>query len=155
MISGKIEGSQSLDQLRQYIEKFKNPDLVPLALDIKQAIVEGNREGLIAGTNADGSRAADLEPSTIERGDRGGFGPPRVPRYAGSRLIDRFRVEVEPNATGGFRINAGWVGVPQVKYFRAGTRNMVARNPVGIRPATGKQIMDAVKAFARKLVVRG
>jgi len=152
MITGAVR-AESLDDLMRYIEKFKSPDLVPLSLDIKQAIEEGNREGLLAGTNADGSTAEDLKQSTIKRG-RGGYGPPRIPRYSGSQLIDRFRAEVEPNTTGGFRIKAGWVGVPQVKYFRDGTRNMVARNPVGMRPATRARIAQAIDAFKRKLVAR-
>lgn len=161
MISGKVSGEGSLDDLMRYIARFASPDLVPLSLDIKKAIEDGNREGLLAQTNGDGSRADDLRPSTIKRG-RGGFGPPRVPRNSGSQLIDRFRVEVEPNSTGGFRLQAGWVGVPQALYFKTGTKNpgglgvhMVARNPCGIRPQTRARINELISNFKRKLIARG
>lgn len=151
MISGSVGGS-GLDDLMRYLERFKNPDLVPLGLDIAKAIEDGNREGLLAGTDADGAPMADLKDSTYRRG-REGLGPPTIPRFSGSQLIDRFRAEVEPHGDG-FRIRAGWDNVPQVRYFKAGTRHMVARNPVGIRPATRRKIDELVAAFKRKLVAR-
>jgi hypothetical protein len=155
MISGHVGGLQGLDDIMRDLERYRNPQLMPLALDIKQAIVEGNREGLLAGTDAGGAPMAELKESTVRERVRreGGFGPPTIPRNTSSQLIDRFRAEIEP-AGEGFRIRAGWIGVPQVKYFKTGTRNMVARNPVGIRPATRQKINELVAAFKRKLVAR-
>jgi hypothetical protein len=155
MISGSVGGT-GLDDLMRYLEKFKNPDLVPLGQDIAKALEEGNREGLLAGLDADGNPMADLEDSTLERRLRreGGMGPPTIPRFSASGLIDRFRVEVAPKAGDGIRIRAGWAGVPQVRYFKTGTRHMVARNPVGIRPATREKINELVAALKRKLVAR-
>jgi hypothetical protein len=153
VISGDITGGDSLEEIVRQLQTLEDPDLYPLALDLKEAIVEGNREGLLAGLDADGVPMAELKESTIRRG-RGGFGPPTIPRYSGSQLIDRFRAEIQPTAEGGVRIKANWDGVPQVQFFKTGTRDMARRNPAGIRPATRERIGEIIAAFKKKLVAR-
>lgn len=152
MLGGGISGD--LDGILEQLRRLEDPDLRPLAEDVAKAIVDGNREGLIAGTDADGRPMVELADSTYKRG-REGLGPPTVPRFSGSQLIDRFEVKVEPSSGGkGFRINCGWRGVPQVKYFKSGTKNMPARNPVGIRPETREKIRQIINDFARKMVAK-
>ena len=150
MLDGDVHGS--LDGVLEQLRRLKDPDLRPLAREIAETLVEGNREGLLAGSDADGDAMAELADSTYGRGDRGGLGPPTIPRFSGSRLIDRFRARVEPNASGrGSVVRAGWDDAPEVKYLRSGTRHMPARNPVGIRPATRAEIQQLVNDLARRL----
>lgn len=155
MISGDIQGGDSLEELVRQLQTLEDPDMYELALDLKEVIVAGNREGLLAGLDADGVEMAELEESTIKRG-RGGYGPPTIPRYSASQLIDRFRVEIMPSAQGGVRLQAGWDGVPQVKYFNkpGGTKWMKQRRVSGIRPATRARIGEIIADFKKQLVAK-
>jgi hypothetical protein len=153
VISGDIQGGDSLEELVRQLQTLEDPDMYELALDLKEVIVEGNREGLLAGLDADGVPMAELKESTIKRG-RGGFGPPTIPRYSASQLIDRFRAEIGPTANGGVRIKAYWDGVPQVQFFKTGTRDMARRNPSGIRPATRERIGEIIADFKKQLVAK-
>jgi hypothetical protein len=99
VISGDVQGGDSLEELVRQLQTLEDPDMYELALDLKEVIVAGNREGLLAGLDADGVPMAELEESTIKRG-RGGYGPPTIPRYSASQLIDRFRAEIMPSAQG-------------------------------------------------------
>ena len=150
MLGGTIHGGD-LGGVLGFLQRLAAPDLRPLAVEIRQIIVEGNEAGLLAGLDVDGKPFAPLADKTYED-RRGGLGPPLSPRFSGSRLIDRFKVEVEPIEGGGFSIKGSWPGVPEVELFRTGTRNMPARNPVGIRPETRAKIQVAVERFAERLV---
>jgi hypothetical protein len=153
MIGGTISGGD-FGGLLGMLQRLAQPDLRPLAERIRLIIIEGNEQGLLAGLDADGQPFVELRESTIEGRVRreGGFGPPLVPRNSASRLIDGFRVTVEPTSDGGFSIKGGWPGVPEVEFFRTGTRHMARRNPVGIRPETQTRIQEAINDFARSLV---
>jgi hypothetical protein len=153
MLGGTISGGD-FDGLLGMLQRLAQPDLRPLAERIRQIIIDGNEQGLLAGLDADGVPFAELRESTIEGRVRreGGFGPPLVPRNSASRLIDGFRVVVEPTSDGGFSIRGSWPGVPQVEFFRTGTKNMVRRNPVGIRPETSEKIQAAIDEFASSLI---
>ncbi len=149
MLTGTVTNLDALDRLLDKLREIRELDLSILAGRIKAIIEDGNREGLLAGTDATGAPMAPLAEATI-KSRRGGFGPPTVPRYAASGLIDRFRVRVDPTATG-MKITAGWGGdVPQVRFFRSGTKHMPARNPIGFRPETRALIQAATEAFARE-----
>jgi hypothetical protein len=150
--------SGNLDEILAQLHRIQNPDLRPLAEQVAEVIVEGNRDGLLAGTDATGAPMAELADSTYRAtgmARRGGLGPPTVPRFSASSLIDRFKVSVDTNSSGkGFVIKAGWIGVEQVKFFASGTKYMPARNPVGIRPETRVKIQTVVDNFAKNLVVK-
>ena len=155
MITGKVTG---LDRLQGLIDRLRGRgagaapssgpvDLAPLAATIRQILIDGNREGLLAGLDADGAPMAPLAPETI-RSRRGGYGPPTVPRFGASGLIDRFNVDVTIGANGNFRIVAGWDGqVPQASYFNSGTSRMPRRKVSGIRPADRAKIQAALDEF--------
>lgn len=153
MIEASVGPYESLERIVEELQRLQDPDLMPLALDLKEAIVQGNREGLLAGTDGDGVPFAPLKPSTYKRG-RGGLGPPLIPRYNASQLIDRFRVEIQPGGVEGVRLKATWPGVPQLKYFKTGTKHMARRNPSGIRPATRKKIEQIIVAYKKRLVAK-
>jgi hypothetical protein len=153
MLGGTVNGGD-FSGLLGMLKRLAQPDLRPLAEEIKRIVLEGNEAGLLAGLDADGVPFAELKDSTIEGRVRreGGYGPPLVPRFSASRLIDRFRVVVEPIAGGGFSIQGSWPGCPEVEFFRTGTVHMAKRNPVGIRPETSAKIQAAVDDFTRSLI---
>lgn len=150
MIRLKVSGG-NFDPLIAMVGRMARPDLSPLAESIRDVMIADNRDGLLAGTDSFGDRMDDVEESTIRRG-RGGFGPPTIPRFSASQLIDRFRVTIDPTSDGGFSIKGNWPGVPQVEFFRTGTVHMAARNPIGIRPDTRARIQQAIDEFASGLI---
>lgn len=148
-----IGGGDSLERLAQQLADLQDPDLMSLALDLRQAIIEGNEQGLLAGLDKDGVPFAPLKESTIKRG-RGGFGPPLSPRYSASQLVDRLRVDIEPGGAAGVRVKASWPGVPQLRYFKTGTKYMARRNPAGIRPGTRARIGAIIANFRKQMVAK-
>jgi hypothetical protein len=132
------------------LDRLARPDLAPLARELRRVMIDDNREGLLAGTNADGGTADELRPATIRRG-RGGEGPPRVPRGAGSRMVADYEVEVQ-QAPDRVLLIGGWRNTPFVRFHSTGTRGMVARDPVGIRPSGQARIGDELSKFAAKLM---
>jgi hypothetical protein len=149
----RVQGG-NFEPIIRMLDQVARPDLGPLAQRIGKIMVEGNRRGLLAGTNADGSRAADLAESTIRRG-RGGEGPPRVTREAGSRMIEDFRFDVQ-QAPDRVLVIGSWPNTPFVHFHATGApkNNMPARDPVGIRPDDVALMGEAVEEFARTLFTR-
>lgn len=159
MIQLRVSGD-SFDDIIRFLDATSTPDLMPLAQEIGEIMVEGNRVGLLAGTDLFGDRMADLEESTIERG-RGGDGPPLVPRGAGSRAISDFQARYE-EIPGGVRIIGEWPGTPFIRFHsdgfvvhtRHGSKAVPPRDPVGIRPGTASLMGEAVDRFAANLLAR-
>lgn len=158
MISLKISG-YDFDPILRQIDLIAHPDLTPLANELGEIAVEGNRIGLLAGTDAFGDRMDDVEESTIRRG-RGGDGPPLVPRNEGSRAIKDFRYRLEP-APDRTLVILEWPGTPFIHFQatgfvvnrRDGTQKpVVPRDPVGIRPETVTLFAEAAERFALRLV---
>lgn len=152
MIRIKVMGD--FDHIIELIEGLSRPDLMPLAARVRDVMIEDNREGLLAGTNADGSRAARLAPSTIKR--RGGAtGPPRIPHDSASRMIADYDVDIRPTADRIVLIG-GWRNTPWVHFHASGApaNNMPARDPVGIRPAGQEQVRMALREFVEGLARR-
>jgi hypothetical protein len=160
MISFEITGNLT-DHLFSMLRGLRDADPIKLALRAKQILIEENERGLKAATNADGTETADLRPSTIERG-RGGFGPPRIPRFDASWPIARFEVAVARQGEHGFLVRAAWPTVPQVivrshqggSKKRDGTILMVARPVAGIRPSTGAQLEEAAHEYGGDILRR-
>jgi hypothetical protein len=144
---------KAMDQIRN----LENPDLTPLAQKIEEIIKGENERRLKAGENFDGKTTAPLKPSTIERG-RGGFGPPRIPRFDGSWPIAKFEIVIEKTGKYALAIRAGWPTVPYSKYHQTGTKKkdgsvlMAARPLAGISTSTRAQLKQASDKFARDLL---
>jgi hypothetical protein len=147
----KVSGD-GFEPIVEMVDRLRRPDLMPLAIRVREIMIEDNREGLLAGTNADGSAAAELAESTIRRG-RGGDGPPRTPRYAGSRMIADYDVEIQGAADRILNIG-GWRSTPWVHFHASGAprNNMPARDPIGIRPGGQDRIREAIGEFVRSLL---
>jgi hypothetical protein len=71
------------DRLSQIIAN--GSDLSPLAAPVRDRLLDGNKEMILAGQTPDGRPADPLKPETLKR--RKGSGPPRAPRGAASRVI--------------------------------------------------------------------
>jgi hypothetical protein len=149
MMRLRISGP-NFDDLARKIEVIAHPDLAPLAMELGEIMVAGNRAGLLAGTDSFGDQMTDLEESTIRRG-RGGDGPPLVPRGAGSRAISDFQYRIEPGFDRTLVIGE-WPNTPFIHFHATGTKYMVARDPVGIRPDDVALMAEAVETFATNLV---
>lgn len=152
MIGGFVR--HNLGALQDWLGRARRADVAgDLSKEVARIIEEGNREGILAGTDAEGKPFADLAPSTIRRG-RGGFGPPTAPRNSASQVIDRFRVVVEKGYGNEYVVRASWPGATHIRFFatgakyragseRAGQYRTPIRNVVGIRPATMRKLEEA------------
>jgi hypothetical protein len=151
VINFKVSGP-GFESLIEAIDDLARADMMPLAAEVRGIMIEDNRAGLLAGTNADGSRADDVKESTIRRG-RGGDGPPRVPRGAASRMIADYDVEIQQSVDRILLIG-GWRNTPFVHFHATGApkNNMPARDPVGIRPSGQARIAQALADFVDRLM---
>jgi len=98
---------------------------------VKAVFVEGKRSQLLAGVDADGVPFAPLQPSTLRSRTRGPGGP-LTPDGDASEIITGYAVTVTP-APEQVRIEAGWPGLPWVRYHQGGTARMARRDPGGFR----------------------
>jgi hypothetical protein len=119
--------------------------------DIGQIVKDGNREGLLAGTDRYGRAMTPLAESTLKR--RRGSGPPLVPRGSASRPIRNFVVNWVSAASGWVMV-AGWTGMarggkPWMQYHITGGKYLPRRDPAGIRP----RHWNLIRARIRKLGV--
>jgi hypothetical protein len=149
MIRLSVKGD-NFEPIVAMVDAMSRPDLTGLAVDLKEVMIRDNRDGLLAGLNANGDRAADLEESTIRRG-RGGDGPPRAPRGPSSRAISSYGVEIKQD-TDRVILVGSWSAAPFVHFFDTGTRHMVAREMIGIRPAGREAIAAVVRDFVLRLL---
>jgi hypothetical protein len=94
----RIETVDDLGEVIRHVDDLSRPDLTPLAETLRGIMIADNRDGLLAGTDANDAAMTPLEQSTIDRG-RGGDGEPLVQRSEGSRAISDYRADVEAEAT--------------------------------------------------------
>lgn len=149
MLRLSVKGD-NFDPIIAMLDRMARPNLGPLATELREVMIEDNRDGLLAGLNANGDVAADLEDSTIRRG-RPGVGPPRVPRGSGSRMISSYNVQVQ-EGTDRLLLIGSWSNAPFVHYHDTGTRHMVAREVVGIRPDGQEKIAEALRSFVDRIL---
>lgn len=150
MIAIRLAGC-NFDDVRRMADVMAHPDLTPLADELGEIMVEGNRRGLLAGTDIFGDQMADLEPKTKKT--RGGDGPPLIPQFGGSRAIADFTYRVE-ELTDRLLVIGEWPNTHYIHFHSSGTANMVARDPVGVRPEDVQLMADAVERFAANLIAR-
>jgi hypothetical protein len=122
---------------KQILGRLEN--LSPLEGIVRQIMVDGKRDQLLEGRDAQGVPFAPLAQSTLKH--RPGPRPPLAPRFAESAIVTGYQVTVQA-ARGELRITAGWPFLYWVKYHRTGTRRMPRRDPGGFRPA---DVMDATR----------
>jgi hypothetical protein len=138
--------------------------------DLRLAIEEDNREKLLgygssalAGVDRYGKDLAPPADSTI-RGWPNRTGRVLAPRGLLSRTITRFRVNWVRQGEG-WRLVAGWVGVPWMIYHlqgrpmgshpRAPTWQLPKRDIGGITPKGFVKVRAAFAAFAKSLLTKG
>lgn len=157
MINVHVSGD-NFDDIIRHIEVMEFPDLSPLVERCREIMLEDNREGLLAGTDADGDGMRPLKNSTLR--SRDGDGPPLVPQYGDARIITNYQVETEDAGVNHVRLVGTWPGLPWVHYHVTGfhVRNargekifVGPRNPVGIRPDGQELVRVALEDFARAL----
>ena len=142
------------DRLIAGLDRAARFDLRPVAERLRGRLVEGNRRGLLAGTDADGSATAPLAESTLAD-PRRGPGPPRVPDDAASRLIADFAVGIDAAGRDRFEVTGHWPNTPFVKFHRGpdSRTGRPARDPVGVRPddlaLIGRDARDAAELLLR------
>lgn len=150
MIRLKVSGA-NFDAIFRLIDVLAHPDLRPLAERVKQIMLDDNRNGLLAGLDSFGDAMEPVKQSTIKRG-RGGDGPPLAPRYGASRAIADYRVDIVEGDNRTLLIGT-WPNSPFIHFHAgAGTKWMVARDPVDVRPAGQILIGEALADYAMGLV---
>lgn len=123
----------NLDDLLSELKGLRDfrPDLSGLRQPITQTIQEEHRRARLAGLDRFGKPLAPLAPSTLKTRD--GNGPPLAPHEAGSRVVNNFVVNVEPTSNG-VRIEAGYVGMPWIRYHAQGAGRLPVRDVIGLQP---------------------
>lgn len=149
MIRMRISGP-NFEDLAAMVDRLEHPDLLPLAQALVPIMIRDNRDGLLAGLDANGSTMDPIEEATVRRG-RGGDGPPLVPRREASRAIADYDVEIQ-EGDNRILLVGGWRNSPFIHFHADGTKYMVARNPVGIRPSGEEEIGDTLFDFASSLI---
>jgi hypothetical protein len=144
MIGVKVVGP-NFDDIIRSLEGLRDIDLIPLAERLKPIMIRDNRDGLLAGTDSFGDPMADVMESTVRRG-RHGDGPPLVPGGETSSMIAAYDVEIRDDGDRVLLIG-GWP-MHWVRFHATGTRHMVARDPLGIRPNGVAVIAAEVFDFA-------
>jgi hypothetical protein len=153
MIRLKVSGD-NFEPIIHMLDRMARPPLGELAASLRLVMLEDNREGMLAQTDAlYGNRVDDVTEATVRRG-RGGDGPARAPRGAASRVVASYDVEIQ-QAPDRLLLIGSWSDAPFVRFFDAGTRRMVAREMVGIRPAGQARIAEALSEFAAGLMQSG
>ena len=145
-----LEGRDPIDAL---FGRMRLMDLKPLALQIEKRLVEGNHEGLDAGTDAQGATFAPLAPSTLKDRRRGAGGP-MIPVSPGRRFIEGFQSTTEPRGDHAYAVVGSWDGVSRFHRVSAripgSDRRRPARDVVGVRPATWALISQDVHDFTER-----
>jgi hypothetical protein len=122
-------------------------DLSPLREPIRKILIEGNRQRALAGVDAQGRPFAPLAASTLRY--RSGKGPPLAPRFAGSREITGYVLDVQAGV-GRLSFAASWPGQPWMEYHATGTRYMPKRSPYGFRQVDLDKIRPMMSDYILK-----
>jgi hypothetical protein len=130
------------DRNQQIANRIKN--LTPLEEPLRQLFVDGKRDQLLHGQDAQGAPFAPLAPSTLR--DRPGNGPPLAPMGDRSRIVVDYEVKVS-TAAGQLTVSAGWPLLNWIKYHKTGTRKMPRRDPTGFRPADVADAMRRLREY--------
>ena len=117
-----------------------------VAEPVRRIFVDGKREQLLAGVDAQGVAFAPLAQSTLQRRN---VGPPLIPHGSQSRLITGYVVTVEAHGAE-LTVDGDWPGIDWVKYHMTGTKHMPKRDPGGFREQDKAASADVVREFVFK-----
>jgi hypothetical protein len=140
--SGDLEG---------YLARLQGSlaNLKPLGDDLAAIIVQGNERGILAGLDANDQPMAPVKAQDGRPG-----GPPLAPHGSASRVVTHFKADVQVTP-GGLQIEAGWPDLPWLQFDVEGTSHNPARNIVGIRPDTMREIMTEIQVFTDRILNDG
>jgi hypothetical protein len=135
----------------------RHPAMAAFRDGVKKAVVEGHKEGILAGTDKMGRRLAPLAPSTLK--NRKGTGPPLAPQFAAARVISSLQVDWQ-RASGISVMVAKFVGMdskagrPFMQYHMTGAPavNLPKRDVGGIRPKTWQVLMRLHREMAARIL---
>lgn len=144
-VSVQLEG---VERAIRIMDRISRPDLRPLADSVVLRIFEGNERGLESQTDRFGIRMKDISPDTALDPDRGGDGPPLIPKNAFSRAISDLSITQNEITNSHIEIYAEWPDF--IRYHRKEVGRRPMRDVVGIRPDDMKLIEDDVENFAIK-----
>lgn len=122
-------------------------DLSPLREPIRKVLVEGNKARALAGVDPQGRAYARLAASTLSR--RAGTGPPLAPRYAASRVVTQYVVNVQAGP-GRLSFTGSWPNVHFMEYHERGGRYLPQRRVFGFR----RQDIDAIRPMLSDYILK-
>jgi hypothetical protein len=99
---------------------------------LEKLFFEDNKFAILSSLNVDNSVTAELMPSTLKR--RQGSGPPRAPRFSGSRSISLYRVNIKQTGSN-LEVTQSWGGFDEaIRNLHSGNPYMKPRPTIGFRP---------------------
>lgn len=148
-----------LDDLIGYLEEVRrrSADPSPLARAIGDILVAENTRARLAGLDAEGQELAPLRGgralTTAEIRQRGGSGPPLLPRGMASRAISDFEVAIIPSGEGEVRVLGTWPRFGLILTLHAvGAGHLPVRDIIAPSRLASDLIDDAVDDFGRDLL---
>jgi hypothetical protein len=135
-------------------------DMRPLLEQGEQIILEGNRDGLIAGTDGDGQAMPRTQrEQSVALSRRLGSGRPLVPNGAASRAIRLAKADSGQIGPTTWQVIINWDGftanngrnIPEMHANPVKAR-YPRRNIMDIRPATVKAFEDAAAVYLAKVL---
>ena len=128
-------------------------DPQPLAVDIRQIVIDDNLIARTVGVDGDGLGMIPLRPMTpgqIRR--RGGDGPPLAPQGSASRIVTDFQVEAVPVSAGSYLVVGSWPSLPFLIFHAEGSGRLPVRDVFGLRLQAVEAIDGAAGEFAADVV---
>lgn len=130
-----------LEHNRDILRRMR--DLRPVEPQLRRIFVEGKRDQLTRGVDAQGRAFEPIKPATREH--RAGSGPPLAPQGVNSDIVTRYTVQLQQVANG-LAVVAGWP-MAWVKYHVSGGRRLPRRDPSGFRPQDKAEAMRRIRDY--------
>jgi hypothetical protein len=148
--------AEGLDPIIGWLVRLRDFDWGPLAEQIAEILVRGNREARLAGIGVDGQPLEEIKPETVKRRMRAGKGPgpPLAPDGQASR-VSNLVIQITAITPTHVIIEGSWpeaeTWLPHHSFGRPG-HNLPQRLIVGITPQMYQEIVDATNAFLLDLI---
>lgn len=133
-----------VERLERTQRGFANPEARVILDRIGEIVEEGNRRGLLDGTDRHGRELVPTEAGHS----------PLTPRGASSRAVADFEVEVRHEGDDRAVIKAGWPSgtTAMLQRHAAGEGDLPVRDVLGIRPETKGRIRRELQELKRVIV---